>query len=234
MSLNFSLSIVTCSQAYGFSSCHVWMWELDHKKSWAPSPQAEADEGQKELEGKGLLQSQPQRPHLPPTVSRTPVANLVFLESWTVDICQECPSLSSAPQRRHIAYLGLCSCGGSGKLSGGDLEGEWDVWPIWMVHSPSPWSPQLLTHGKGTKCTTCPVCTPESTWEPEQLRPGKCTKFRDHLGQCPCRAPWRRSSVDLRSTCHLGLWQAHCGPSTASTAHTCHICQFKTQLNKWA
>ena len=21
---------------YGFSSGHVWMWELDHKESWAP------------------------------------------------------------------------------------------------------------------------------------------------------------------------------------------------------
>ena len=24
------------SQNYGFSSTHVWMWELDHKESWAP------------------------------------------------------------------------------------------------------------------------------------------------------------------------------------------------------
>ena len=24
------------SQIYGFSSSHVWMWELDHKESWAP------------------------------------------------------------------------------------------------------------------------------------------------------------------------------------------------------
>ena len=24
------------SQSYGFSSGHVWMWELDHKESWAP------------------------------------------------------------------------------------------------------------------------------------------------------------------------------------------------------
>ena len=23
-----------CSQSYGFSSSHVWMWELDHKGSW--------------------------------------------------------------------------------------------------------------------------------------------------------------------------------------------------------
>ena len=24
------------SQSYGFSSGHVWMWELDHKESWSP------------------------------------------------------------------------------------------------------------------------------------------------------------------------------------------------------
>ena len=24
------------SQRYGFSSSHVWMWELDHKENWAP------------------------------------------------------------------------------------------------------------------------------------------------------------------------------------------------------
>ena len=24
------------SQSYGFSSNHIWMWELDHKESWAP------------------------------------------------------------------------------------------------------------------------------------------------------------------------------------------------------
>ena len=25
-----------CSQSYGFSSSHVWMWELDHKEGWVP------------------------------------------------------------------------------------------------------------------------------------------------------------------------------------------------------
>ena len=25
-----------CSQSYGFSSSHVWMWELDYKESWTP------------------------------------------------------------------------------------------------------------------------------------------------------------------------------------------------------
>ena len=35
------------------------------------------------------------------TVSRPPVANQVFLGSWTVDIHQEGRSQRSAPQRRH-------------------------------------------------------------------------------------------------------------------------------------
>ena len=26
----------TYSQSYGFSSNHVWMWELNHKESWVP------------------------------------------------------------------------------------------------------------------------------------------------------------------------------------------------------
>ena len=28
------------SQSYGFSSGHIWMWELDHKESWAPQNDA--------------------------------------------------------------------------------------------------------------------------------------------------------------------------------------------------
>ena len=28
------------SRSYGFSSNHVWMWELDHKESWAPKNDA--------------------------------------------------------------------------------------------------------------------------------------------------------------------------------------------------
>ena len=26
-----------CSQSYGFSSSHLWMWELNHKESWVPN-----------------------------------------------------------------------------------------------------------------------------------------------------------------------------------------------------
>ena len=31
-----SRDIGLSSQGYGFSSGHVWMWELDYKESWAP------------------------------------------------------------------------------------------------------------------------------------------------------------------------------------------------------
>ena len=58
------------------------------------------------------------------TVRRFPVANHVFLGSWMVDICQECHSLRSAPQKRHMAHLGLCSCGTPGKPSSRDQGGE--------------------------------------------------------------------------------------------------------------
>ena len=29
------LYLISSSQSYGFSSSHVWMWELDYKESWA-------------------------------------------------------------------------------------------------------------------------------------------------------------------------------------------------------
>ena len=31
---------VPSNQRYGFSSSHVWMWELDHKEGWAPKNDA--------------------------------------------------------------------------------------------------------------------------------------------------------------------------------------------------
>ena len=35
-SRDITLSTKVCSQGYGFSSSHVWMWELDYKESWMP------------------------------------------------------------------------------------------------------------------------------------------------------------------------------------------------------
>ena len=49
--------------------------------------------------------SAPETSILHQTVSRLPVANHVFLISWTVDIFQVGRNLRSAPQRRHWAHL---------------------------------------------------------------------------------------------------------------------------------
>ena len=35
-SRDITLPTKVCRQSYGFSSSHIWMWELDHKESWAP------------------------------------------------------------------------------------------------------------------------------------------------------------------------------------------------------
>ena len=35
-SRDITLSTGSSSQSYGFSSSHVWMWELDYKESWVP------------------------------------------------------------------------------------------------------------------------------------------------------------------------------------------------------
>ena len=83
----------------------------------------------------------------------------------------------------------------------------------------------------------------QSTWEPEQHRPGKCMKFRVHMILCTFRAPWSLRSVDLGSTCHLGMWQTQCGPCMVSIPHTCqwylfvvslpHSTTERVILNKW-
>ena len=33
---HYSVTKGPSSQGYGFSSGHVWMWELDYKESWVP------------------------------------------------------------------------------------------------------------------------------------------------------------------------------------------------------
>ena len=35
-SIDITLQTSSSNQSYDFSSSHIWMWELDHKKSWAP------------------------------------------------------------------------------------------------------------------------------------------------------------------------------------------------------
>ena len=86
---------------------------------------------QPEPEGKGLLQPRPETGILHPTMSRLPVSNRVLLGSWMVDICQECGSLRSAPQRRGTEHLRQRSRGTPRKPSGWDQGGDEDARPTW-------------------------------------------------------------------------------------------------------
>ena len=151
------------------------------------------------------------------TTSRLPVANQVFLGSWTVDIHQEGRSLRSDPQRRHTARLRWCSCGAPRKWSGWDRGGDK------MHHTPG-------------------IVRSPSTWSPEFLRP-----WEGHRSLCLCGVPenLNLSSLDLGSAYNLGpLWtaplqsslepeqcrlgkhrlhdrgQTQCGPDTVSAPHT--------------
>ena len=132
------------------------------------------------------------------TVSRLPVANQVFLGSWTVDIHQEGCSLRSGPQRRHTACLRWCSYGAPRKWSGWDRGGDKMHHTPGIVRSPSTWSPEFLRPGEGHR-SLCLCGVPknlnlssldlgsprkpgpaldsalQSTLEPEQCRPGKHT-----------------------------------------------------------
>ena len=94
------------------------------------------------------------------TVRRLPVANQVFLGSWTVGIYQEGRSQRSAPQRRHMAHQRRCSRCAPGKLSSWDGGGDRTHSPPGAVRSPSSWLPELLGPGKGTKHRPSRVCAP--------------------------------------------------------------------------
>ena len=70
------------------------------------------------------------------------------------------------------------------------------------VSLPSTWLLEVLGPGKAQNARSTESAPLWSTQEPEpeQLRPGKCTKPRAHFGQFLCRATWSLSSVDGEST----------------------------------
>ena len=142
------------------------------------------------------------------TVSRLPVANQVFLGSWTADVHLEGCSQRSAPQRRHTTERALSRC-------------AWETEP-----------------GTGEVIKTCSppgtVRSP-SACSPERLGPGRDMQGRAHFGQCPAstlepecsrkaHTPWARLT--------------QCGPDTVSPPHTHQWYLFPvllsphTQLNK--
>ena len=82
------------------------------------------------------------------------IANQDFLGFCTVDIYQAGRSQRSAPQKRHTAHLRRRAGCTPRKPSGRDSGGGKSQQPC----SPSPWSPELLGHGKGTKRRSNRVC----------------------------------------------------------------------------
>ena len=116
-----------------------------------PTPEAErqALDSRSPRLGTGAI-SNPETRILHQTASRLPVANHVFLRSWTADTCQEGRSLRSAPRRRHVAYPGNPAAG-RGKVIKTHV-------PSGTARSPSTWLPGLLGPAKRTECTPSRVC----------------------------------------------------------------------------
>ena len=117
-----------------------------------------------------------------------------------------------------MAHLRWQSCSIPRKPSG------WEVIkrhrPSETLCSPSTWSVELFGPGKAQNAGPNESLSLWSTKEPatDQLRPGKCTKPRAHLGQFPYRATWSLSSVE--STGCGELRQTQCRPYTANSPHT--------------
>ena len=133
---------------------------------------------------------------------RRPVANQVFLGSWTVDICQEGCSQRSAPQRRHMAHLRQRSRCAPRKLRGWDRGGDKNTAHLGEFARQAPGHLSCLDLGRAQNVDPIKSVPLSSTREPEPewLRPEKCTQPRTSFRQFPCRATWSLSSVDWEST----------------------------------
>ena len=122
------------------------------------------------------------------TVSRLPVANQVFLGSWTVDICQNGRSQRSAPQRRHMGHLRQHSIYAPRKPRGWDWGGD-------KMHCTS--DRQALGHlscsdlGRAQNAGPTESAPLRTTWIPELewLRPGKYIQPRACLREFPAEQP---------------------------------------------
>ena len=163
------------------------------------------------------------------TASRLPVANQVFLGSWTVDICQEGHSQRSAPQRRHTAHLRWRSHCAPRKLKVWDGGGDKTHCPTWGVctrQAPGYLSCSDLGRAQNAGPTKSVPLWSTREPEPEWLRPGKCMQPRAALDSSPAEQPgWSLSSVDQESTHAVSGSK----PSVAQTrralpTHTSDIC----------
>ena len=120
------------------------------------------------------------------------VANQEFLGFWTVDICQEGCSQTSAPQKRHTAHLKRHTCctpripngwyGGGDKTHcplGGDCAHQ----------APGHLSCSDLERAQNAGPTESAPLWSIQEPEPEWLRPGKCMQSRACHRQFPAEQP---------------------------------------------
>ena len=138
-------------------------------------------------------------------MSRLPVANQVFLGSWTVDIRQEGHSQRSVPQRRHTAHLRWCCGCAPRKPSGWDWGGDKTPRPTWgecARQAPGCLSSSDLGRAQNAGPTVSVPLWSTQEPEPERLRPrrGRCMQPRARFRQFSYRATWSLSSVDQEST----------------------------------
>ena len=129
------------------SSQNKRLSEYQRRDSWLQidpcSPEAERQAcNSQSWKARGCYNLDPRDYIFQQTVSKLSVANHVFLGSWTVDICQECHSLRSASQRRHMAQVRWCSHSTPRKPSNWDQGGNWDVhlsWSSVLAENPVAW-----------------------------------------------------------------------------------------------
>ena len=91
----------------------------------------EAGMWQPEPEGEGLLQSRPQKLHLPPNCEHAASSEPHLPRILGGSYMKQCHSLRSALHRRHTAHLGLCLYDTPRKPSGWDQGCASDTRPTW-------------------------------------------------------------------------------------------------------
>ena len=171
----------------------------------------EADVLQPEPEGNGLVQSLPQWPHLPPSLSRLLIANRVFLPSWMAHVLQECHSLRTAPQKRYMAHLRLCPHGTPRKPGGRDWGRAWDARPTWECAHQAPGLLKARAW-EGHKMHSPSASVP--LWSTDNLSDWDLGihKMRVHLGQCSCMEPEQLEPRKYTKPWAVAnpVWSIHC------------------------
>ena len=136
---------LVCSQKKGLSEYQRRVSRVPYR---ALPPQSQRGRRVTARAGRqGAAKSQPQRLHIPPNCEQAP-------GSWTVDICQECHSLRSIPRGNTWHTWDCALTAHPGNWVSGTREVNKMHGPPGTVHSPSTWSSELLSPGKGTKTQT--------------------------------------------------------------------------------